>query len=295
MGDGAAEPYKKLQKAAEDLGVDSRWICEVDQWDGQKKLDDLDHLNGSERETDEDEDVEDPPLEEFRVPLPTERVQILYDESTQWIMKLKKDPSNVQAVEELRNLNAKLEEEAVVKNTEDMMDEGAPTDYWNIEASFFSTHYQMINEGYRQLLEDRQNRTYSEEILEHKRLVDLKIERKHFPASWTMETPEEFLSRRDIASNIDYPWITLKASGGFTIIGYYPVGRGTRALVEREEDGRLIRSYETGSEAGVTADFRSKGLNLSKGQSEETESQLPGKLDQSPSSTTQQLSSLIRM
>ncbi|KAF4486600.1 hypothetical protein CGGC5_v005953 [Colletotrichum fructicola Nara gc5] len=262
----APKAFEKLQNAAENLEVNHLPIEEVVQWDGKEKL------------PDDGKDDGDIPMEDI-VPNPPEFITKIYNEATASLHDLRRDGSRQIAKEYLNNRNQLIKDFNVAeKKALGVGGADISEDRWCIPLEFFTTHYSIVYEKQKILEGDRSNQSARDAIAETKTLIDMKIEKNHFPGEWTVITADaylqeldEYLQGRDKASAfaaapaeaeksagvqavIDYPWTTTKAADGSLIIGTRNQGRfGTRVCVEtRENDGRIIRRLQSASETGLS-------------------------------------------
>ncbi|KAE9566320.1 hypothetical protein CGMCC3_g17522 [Colletotrichum fructicola] len=262
----AAKAFEKLQDAAENLEINHLPIEEVVQWDGKEEL------------PDDDKDGGDIPMEDV-VPNPPEFITKIYNEATASLHDLRRDGSRQAAQEYLNNRNQLIKDFNVAEKTAlGVGGTDISEDRWCIPLEFFTTHYSIVYKNQRILEGDRSNQSARDAIAKTKTLIDIKIEKNHFPGEWTVMTADEYLQEFDeylkvvdktsalaaapaeaeksagVQAVIDYPWTTTKAADGSLIIGTRKQGRfGTRVCVEtRENDGRIIRRLQSASETGLS-------------------------------------------
>ncbi|KAK1994157.1 hypothetical protein LX36DRAFT_727991 [Colletotrichum falcatum] len=196
-------------------------------------------------------------------PVPPAKVQDIYNEATRELSKLREDSTNLTALKKLQNLNAKISTfNAAEKETLGADGAEISLDRWHIPMEFFAPHYNVVQERYKILDNNRTHEEARKAIAAKKQLIDGLIERDHFPAA---NPPAD-------QAAIPYPWLTDKADDGSVIIGVRKQGSGYRVLTEREEDGQIIRRLEAASKVGserVKEYCKETGCkNLAKGQSE---------------------------
>lgn len=237
----------ELKKAAEDLGVEDRFLSQVELWDGTEDLlaDDDDSDSESERRMEEDVHPEPPPV-----------IKQIYDQATEAIKQLQIDPDNSEAIKACAEKNTdianKTNELPVSETT------GTVTDStWTINVSWLREQYKEARVKYDALMEDRENQAMREQIAKIKDLVDKEIARKYYPTQWGLLSADECITLRDNEGNtsepteLSYPWATKKV-GNNLILGYKTHGgRGHQVLVENFTDGRYIRRIMAAGEVGL--------------------------------------------
>ncbi|KAK1989751.1 hypothetical protein LX36DRAFT_549155, partial [Colletotrichum falcatum] len=273
-----AAAFQKLRTAAVNLipGVEGEIaleIVELDRWDGQEPLPPLD---------DEDKmDTTGAPN-----PVPSALVIDIYNKATPALYRLGVDSTDPMALKLLQDLNAEISNFNAAEK-ESLGPDGAEIslDRWAIPVEFFAPHYNIVQEKYKILEDDRTNEEARKAIASEKELIDTLIERDHFPQSWTVLAADEYLQTKDKTTAtagavnphanqeaIPYSWFTDKAKDGSVIIGVRKQGSGHRVLIGRQENGRTIYRLEAASEVGlgrVDQYRKTDGFkNLAEGQSE---------------------------
>ncbi|KDN68706.1 hypothetical protein CSUB01_11678 [Colletotrichum sublineola] len=272
-----AAAFQKLRIAAVNLipGVEGEValeIEEVDQWDGKEDLALLD-----------DEDKMD--TTGAPDPVPSALVIDIYNKATPALYRLGADSTDPMALKLLQDLNAEISNFNAAEK-EILGPDGAEIslERWKIPVGFFAPHYNIVQEKYKILEDDRTNEEARKDIAAEKELIDSLIERDHFPQSWTVLAADEYLQRKDKETatagavsppadldTIPYWWTTDKDESSI-IIGVRKQGTGHRVLIGRPENGRTIYRLEAASEVGlgrVDQYTKKKGFKeLAKGQSE---------------------------
>ncbi|KID60062.1 uncharacterized protein G6M90_00g030580 [Metarhizium brunneum] len=267
--------YRKLRRAARQMGVDQVFIDEVTLWDGEEVL------PAGDSESDEDDNGKDAQgdvtMAEDEVPKPPARVQDIYREATPLLYELGHNPSDKALLDQLNGLNHRISagNKAHNKYATDKS-EKIPKYRWLIPVSFFGPHYKIALESYHVLLKDPKNEVARKNLVTEKVLIDEYVTKHHLPEEWSFDVADDFLKAKPVPANpnrIDYPWPTAKAADGSLIIGVRQQGKwGTQVCVETtEEDGRLVRRLVSASNVGLLEVEHYKSMaghkNLADGQS----------------------------
>ncbi|KAK1656996.1 hypothetical protein BDP55DRAFT_596735 [Colletotrichum godetiae] len=268
----ADKAFHKLHVAAQELSVNHLEIDEVVNWDGEK-LPDL-----------EDES----PMEVDPIPVPPQAVRDIFDKATPSLHRLRGNPDDPVARKEIHNFNMLISDfNAAEKEASGADDSDISPDRWCISLQFFGTHFNLVRDNYKILLNDRSNQEARDVIAAEKKVIDDFIERNHFPRDWRVLHAGVYLQVQDNGAEvakakrlaesqavIQYLWPTAQAADGSLIIGVRKQGQfGHQVCVEmREEDGRVIRRLQSASEAGLLEVERYRQIdgykNLAEGQSQ---------------------------
>ncbi|KAJ6439109.1 mutator-like element [Purpureocillium lavendulum] len=184
--------FAKLRKAAEDLGVEERFLSQVELWDGKKDV----------RAEDEDsEDDEEHRITEDVHPEPPAVIKALYGEATEMVHKLQRNPDDTDALGALQARNANI-----VQKTNEIPDkkDTVVESTWAINIPWLQVQYKEAHQRYNALLQDTENQTLREEIGKIKDIMDKEIARKFYPVAWTVATPDEAIAIAEGRNRLNY-------------------------------------------------------------------------------------------
>lgn len=270
----------------------------VKQWDGKEDL-----FNVSEDDEDDDDEDQRPLPGNIEIPEPTAETNKVYQQATEFMKMLIRNPSQKEPLRSLEGLNKNIKEDAKLHH---------------IHYQNFQRHYQVVFEAYKTLFElsgeeypndkipengqpstnDKLERA-RRDILGARNLIEEIIIQFHYPMDWSIpdveyyrdllkpetDSSENQRSETESTENsssavIEFPnygenWLTIQYNDTSRIIGWRPVGGfGKLACIERKENGRLIRRLIAASECGaglrMVDDYsRTEGnKEFSKGQSD---------------------------
>ncbi|KAK1656625.1 hypothetical protein BDP55DRAFT_740091 [Colletotrichum godetiae] len=238
----ADKAFHKLHVAAQELSVNHLEIDEVVNWDGEK-LPDL-----------EDES----PMEVDPIPVPPQAG----------------NPDDPVARKEIHNFNMLISDfNAAEKEASGADDSDISPDRWCISLQFFGTHFNLVRDNYKILLNDRSNQEARDVIAAEKKTGESCM-RCLFAGTGNGAEVAKAKRLAESQAVIQYLWPTAQAADGSLIIGVRKQGQfGHQVCVEmREEDGRVIRRLQSASEAGLLEVERYRQIdgykNLAEGQSQ---------------------------
>ncbi|KID84384.1 FluG domain-containing protein [Metarhizium guizhouense ARSEF 977] len=234
--------YKKLRRAARQMGVDQVFIDEVTLWDGEEAL------PAGDSESDDDDNGKDAQgdvtMAEDEVPKPPDRVKDIYREAIPLLYKLGHNPSDKAFLDQLNGLNHRISAGNKTHNKYTTEKRENPK---------ISSYYV--------LLKDPKNEAARKNLVTETVLIDEHVTKHHLPEEWSFDVADDFLKANaaDLGpvpanpNRIEYPWPTAKAADGFLIIGVRQQGKwGTQVCVETTgEDGGLVRRLEPASSVGL--------------------------------------------
>lgn len=136
------------------------------------------------------------------------------------------DPKNNVAHEELEKLN---EEIKTGNQDEGVVEVGT----WNIPVDFFARHYGFACEKNKILDNDPTRKDEVAAIAALKHMIDMTIERNHFPVEWAISERKREPRAAPVAPDTnaankrawEYPWITGLTTDNWTIVGVSPIGK----------------------------------------------------------------------
>ncbi|KAL2015775.1 hypothetical protein VTK56DRAFT_4848 [Thermocarpiscus australiensis] len=216
----AADAMIKLCNAARGLGVDWLSMDEVLFWDGETDLNQMD---------------DDSPVEETgEIPDPPERVMEVHSSQDLAIRRFAFDPENKDARAIINHLNYRI----VTGNRDDenMKKEKANMFLWTTDLSFFYPQFQIALQNYNIIANDPTNATARDTINKLKGTIDLEIKRKHYPTSWTIPTPDDYLGAKQTIEQI----MNCRSDDYDTILGITNNATQDDVVRALETRGRLI-------------------------------------------------------
>jgi hypothetical protein len=139
-------------------------------------------------------EADDGPVQEIEIPEPPERVMEIHARQDYAMRKFALNPEDKEAKAIINHLNYLIIQDN--ENDEDMKKAKADKFLWCTELSFFYPQFLMALQNYNTIANDPTNETAKDDINKLRALINQEIKRKHYPTSWTIPTPDDYLKAK---------------------------------------------------------------------------------------------------